>query len=80
MEGREGKIWYHLNVESTIWQKNDPVYRTETDHSYGEQLVVARGGGGRESDRWGVWGWWMPTVNLERLGSGVLLYSTGKCL
>ena len=28
------------------------------------RFVVARGGGAREWDGWGIWGWWMQTFTF----------------
>ena len=33
------------------------VNKTETDHRHGEQTCGCQGGGGKEWDGWGVWGW-----------------------
>ena len=39
---------------------NDPIYKTETDHSQGKLTCGSQGGW--EKDGWAVWGLWMQTV------------------
>ena len=36
--------------------KNDPIYKTETDHNHGGQTCGCHGGEGMEWDGQGVWG------------------------
>ena len=48
------------------YDKNDPTYKTETDHSHREQNCgcQGKGGGEREWDGHGVCSWWMQTVKF----------------
>ena len=68
-------IWYHLYVESKIWHKWS-IYKTGTWRAD----LFARGEvGERGTDRdFGV-GRYRP-LHLEKMGNGVLLYSTGNCV
>ena len=56
---------------------DDPVYKTETDHSHGEQTCGCQGkeGGSGMDEEFGVGR--CKLSHLEGMGSGVLLYSTG---
>ena len=56
--------------------KNDPIYKTETDHSHGEQTCGFQGGSGSGMDlEFGVGG--CKLLHLKWMGNGILLYSTG---
>ena len=35
-------------------------------HGHKEQIWGCQGGGGREWDKLGVWGWYMPTIPFEK--------------
>ena len=62
---REGQIPFDI---TSMWNlkhgRNDPIYKTETDHRHGEETCGYLGGGEGEWDQRGAWGWRMPTVTL----------------
>ena len=47
---------------------DDPISKTETDHSQGEQTYGSQGIRGREWDEWSVQGFWIQTVILGMNG------------
>ena len=56
-------ITYLLNLK---FGTEDPIYKTETHHSQGEQTYGYQGRGRKEWDGWAVWGFGVQTVIFGR--------------
>ena len=46
------------------YSTNDPISKTEPDHSQGKQTCGSQDGGWREWNEWAVWNFWMQTVTF----------------
>ena len=57
---------------------NEPIYKTETGHRYGEQICSCQGETGKKWDGWRVWGCRYKPLHLEWISNEVLLYSIGN--
>ena len=62
---RERQIPYEIAYKWNLKHgTDDPIYKTETDRKHGEQTCGCQGGGEREWDGRGVWGWRMQIVTF----------------
>ena len=60
---RERRIPYAITYMWNLkYGYDDTIFKTETDHSQGEQTCGCQGGGEREWGGWGGWDQWMQTV------------------
>ena len=57
-------ITYRWNLK---YGTNDPTYKTERDHGYGEQMCGCQGGGGWGA-RWGGLGVWRQQMQTITFG------------
>ena len=70
---RKKQILYDItHLRNLKYGTDDPIYKTETDHSQGEQTCGSRGKGGQ----FRIFG--CKLLHLEWMEGGALLYRTGN--
>ena len=74
---RQRRTTYMWNLK---YGRDEPTYKTETDHGHGEQTCGCQGWAVRERDGQGVWGWWIQTVTFGTDGQCALTVHTGNCV
>ena len=72
-------IWYHLQVESKVWQKWTYL-QNRSRLLVIENRCLCLGEGGRERDGLGIWSWWWKLLHLEWINNKVLMISTGNSI
>ena len=74
----EGKrqTWYHLYVESNIWDKWTSLQNRDRLMDINNRLVVAKGEGAAEGMDWQIAVRRCKLLNIEQVNNKVLLYST----